>query len=98
MGHAALVVSHGFFSGRTALLSRPRRVGRPGLPEDHRLSDVPGRRGSGRAWAPATAWEVPLHDQLPAYISWQEYQANQERLRDNSKKYGRGVPLGGGSL
>lgn len=59
---------------------------------------VPGRRGSGRAWAPATAWDVLRRDQLPAYITWQQYQTNQERLRDNSKKYGRGVPQGGGSL
>lgn len=59
---------------------------------------LPGRRGSGRAWAPAGEWDVLLRDQLPAYITWQQYEANQERLRENSKKYGRGVPQGGGSL
>jgi len=59
---------------------------------------VPGRRGSGRAWAPAKEWDVLLRDQLPGYITWPQYEANQERLRENSKKYGRGTPQGGGSL
>lgn len=59
---------------------------------------VPGRRGSGRAWAPADQWDVLLRDQLPAYILWEQFQANQVRLRENSTKYGRGAALGGGSL
>jgi DNA invertase Pin-like site-specific DNA recombinase len=59
---------------------------------------IPGRRGSGRAWAPAEEWEVLRRDELPAYITWEQYEANQQRLRDNSKKYGRGTPHGGGSL
>jgi DNA invertase Pin-like site-specific DNA recombinase len=56
---------------------------------------VPGRRGSGRAWAPTDEWDVLRRDQLPRYITWQQYETNQERLRENSKKYGRGVVLGG---
>jgi DNA invertase Pin-like site-specific DNA recombinase len=59
---------------------------------------IPGRRGSGRAWAPADQWDVLLRDQLPAYILWEQFQANQVRLRENSTKYGRGAALGGGSL
>jgi DNA invertase Pin-like site-specific DNA recombinase len=56
---------------------------------------VPGRRGSGRAWAAPEDWEVLIRDQLPAYIGWEQYQANQQRLRDNSSKYGRGAPRDG---
>ena len=59
---------------------------------------IPGRRGSGRAWAPTDQWEVLIHDQLPAYITWERYEANQSRLRDNSSKYGRGTPRGGSLL
>jgi DNA invertase Pin-like site-specific DNA recombinase len=59
---------------------------------------IPGRRGSGRAWAPPEQWDVLIRDQLPAYIAWEEYEANQRRLHDNSAAYGRGTPHGGGSL
>jgi DNA invertase Pin-like site-specific DNA recombinase len=56
---------------------------------------VPGRRGSGRAWAPPDQWNVLLRDQLPGYITWDQYEANQLRLRQNSTKYGRGAANGG---
>jgi hypothetical protein len=56
---------------------------------------VPGRRGSGRAWAAAEDWEVLLRDQLPGYITWEQYEANQRQLRDNSTKFGRGAPRNG---
>ena len=59
---------------------------------------VPGRRGSGRVWAPAEKWEVLIHDRLPRYITWEQYEANQRRLRENSAKYGSGTPRGGRSL
>jgi DNA invertase Pin-like site-specific DNA recombinase len=59
---------------------------------------VPGRRGSGRAWAAPTDWDVLLRDRLPAYISWEQYEANQRQLRDNSPKFGRGTPRDGCSL
>jgi DNA invertase Pin-like site-specific DNA recombinase len=59
---------------------------------------IPGRRGSGRAWARPDQWDVLIRDRLPAYITWDQYEANLSRLHDNSSKYGRGVPRGGGSL
>jgi hypothetical protein len=59
---------------------------------------VAGRRGSGRAWAAPAAWDVLLRDRLPAYISWEQYEANQRQLRDNSPKFGRGTPRDGCSL
>ena len=59
---------------------------------------IPGRRGSGRAWARPEQWDVLIRDRLPAYITWDQHEANLSRLRDNSSKYGRGAPRGGGSL
>jgi hypothetical protein len=35
---------------------------------------VPGRRGTGRAWAAPADWDVLLRDRLPAYISWEQYE------------------------
>ncbi len=59
---------------------------------------IAGRAGSGRFWAAPTDWLVLLHDRLPAYISWEQYEANQRQLRDNSTKFGRGAPRDGCSL
>jgi hypothetical protein len=39
-----------------------------------------------------------LRDRLPAYISWEQYEANQRQLQDNSSKSGRGAPRDGCSL
>lgn len=52
---------------------------------------VYGRRGQrkrvggpgGRYWKPEQQWLVLLRDHLPAYITWDQYQANLEQLRNN---------------
>jgi hypothetical protein len=59
---------------------------------------VAGRRGTGRAWASADEWLVLLHDRLPAYITWEQYEANQRQLRENSTHFGSGAPRGRGLL
>jgi hypothetical protein len=59
---------------------------------------IPGRRGSGRAWAPREEWDVLMRDQLPAYITWEQFESNQRRLRANSTKFGHGMGHGGASL
>lgn len=33
-------------------------------------------------------WEVLLRDMHPGYITWERYEANQERLRENARAYG----------
>jgi DNA invertase Pin-like site-specific DNA recombinase len=44
----------------------------------------PGRPASGRTSLLAPEeWLVCLHDRLPAYVTWQQYERNQERLRQN---------------
>jgi DNA invertase Pin-like site-specific DNA recombinase len=44
---------------------------------------VPGRPSSGRVKVPLNECKVVQHDRVPAYISWQRYVANQQRLTDN---------------
>jgi DNA invertase Pin-like site-specific DNA recombinase len=60
---------------------------------------VPGRRHTGRVQVPAAEWAVLRRDALPAYITWDEYQANQERLRQNRSSFAtRGAPRQGSAL
>ena len=55
--------------------------------------------GSGRRWVPAEQAEVLLHDCLPAYISWQQFQNNQRQMAENRSAYDRrGVPRRGTAL
>ena len=44
--------------------------------------------------------ETLLHDHHPAYLSWEQYQANADRLRDNAVRFprSRGAPRRGAAL
>lgn len=58
-----------------------------------------GRVGGGRWFVPPEEMAVLLHDRVPAYISWDRYLANQERLRQNrSLLEARGAPKRGEAL
>ena len=58
-----------------------------------------GRIEGGRWFVPPEELPVLLKDRLPAYISWAQYLANQERLRQNrSLRDTRGVPKRGEAL
>jgi DNA invertase Pin-like site-specific DNA recombinase len=46
-----------------------------------------GRSGSGRVVVPMEEWPVLLQDKLPAYISWEQYLRNRERLRQNQTRF-----------
>ena len=60
---------------------------------------VPGRPLSGRVRVPADEWPVLLRDMLPAYISFDQYEANQERLRQNRSSFETsGAPRHGSAL
>jgi DNA invertase Pin-like site-specific DNA recombinase len=48
-----------------------------------------GRSKSGRRSAPPEEWVCLLKDRVPAYISWEQYEENQRRLRENDR--GRGA-------
>jgi hypothetical protein len=69
----------------------------------HRFVDsrrkVPGRRGSGRAARPPRECLVLLPDHCPAYISPEEFWANQRRLQENrAGAPGLGAPRQGPAL
>ncbi len=46
---------------------------------------------------PQDEWSVLIQDHVPAYITWEQWEANQKKLRENSTKFGFGAP-GGASL
>jgi DNA invertase Pin-like site-specific DNA recombinase len=59
---------------------------------------IPGRRGTGRTpLLGADGWQVCLRDRLPAYITWEHYQMNQERLTRNRAKADSRGPIRDGS-
>lgn len=57
----------------------------------------PGRPKTGRAVTPRTQWHVLLPDRLPAYISWEQYEANLEQLQKNQAR-ALGAPKKGPAL
>lgn len=68
--------------GRTRTDARWKRAGHP---------------GSGRTRVGRGQWEVCIQDQLPAYISWEQYEAHQEQLKAN-RNTSLGVPRKGSAL
>jgi DNA invertase Pin-like site-specific DNA recombinase len=46
---------------------------------------------------PPEQWKVILHDQCPAYITWQQYCDNQDRMRENDSRPDRTGPTREGS-
>lgn len=60
---------------------------------------TPGRRSTGRTTPPMHEWEVLLQDELPAYITWERFLANQERLQNNRNQPAeKGSPRNGDAL
>jgi len=60
---------------------------------------VPGKPATGRTNVPRDQWAVLLKDQHPAYISWEQFEANQRRLADNRNRSGNlGAPREGKAL
>ena len=50
-------------------------------------------------YVPMAEWKVLKQDRLPAYITWERYLANEQRLRDNrSWPEASGVPRAGAAL
>lgn len=58
---------------------------------------VPGRPSTGRTVAAPEGWEVLLKDRLPAYISWEQFEANLRQLQANTAQ-ALGVARQGPSL
>jgi DNA invertase Pin-like site-specific DNA recombinase len=60
---------------------------------------VPGRPATGRTTAKLLQWEVLIKDHLPAYITWDRYVSNVERLAANrTRAFALGAPREGPSL
>jgi DNA invertase Pin-like site-specific DNA recombinase len=60
---------------------------------------IPGRPATGRTTAKLLQWEVLIKDHLPAYITWDRYMANVERLAANrARAFALGAPREGPSL
>ena len=57
----------------------------------------PGRPGTGHRDTRPGAWPVCLRDRLPAYITWERYEANLKQLAQN-RQVARGVVRKGASL
>ncbi len=58
-----------------------------------------GRRQGGKWFLQPEEIPVLLQDRLPAYISWEQYLANQERLKQNRSLHEtRGAPKNGAAL
>jgi DNA invertase Pin-like site-specific DNA recombinase len=69
----------------------------------HRRTDPrrkrPGRPHSGKQARKPEECLVLIRDRLPAYISWERFQANQERLAANRARHdAAGAPRGGAAL
>jgi hypothetical protein len=45
-----------------------------------------GGKGKKRKWLPYDQWEVLILDHLPAYITWEQYLKNQQRLKQNQTR------------
>lgn len=52
-----------------------------------------------RKWVPREQWKVTIPDRVPAYITWEQYLRNLERLRQNQSRWDvPGVPRAGAAL
>jgi hypothetical protein len=47
---------------------------------------IPGRPATGRTVVPLKDWQVLIRDRCPAYITWEQYQANLARMAANRAK------------
>lgn len=54
---------------------------RPGDPK----AKYKGEKKRGQRWKPMAEWQVLIQNRLPAYITWERYLKNQERLRQNRR-------------
>lgn len=52
----------------------------------------------GKKYLPPEEWKVCIKDRHPAYITWEQFEKNQQRLRENDSRGGdRSGPVRGGS-
>lgn len=67
-------------------------------PLDPKRNYSAGKPRQGK-WLPMDQWEVLLRDHVPAYITWEQFLRNQERLKQNQTRSDtRGAPRQGCAL
>jgi DNA invertase Pin-like site-specific DNA recombinase len=77
------------YAGAYAYGRRPRK----------RIRTATGETITAGNWVPIEQWKVLKRDCLPAYITWERYLANQERLeRNRSRPRSPGSPRDGAAL
>lgn len=69
-----------------------------GRRENNPSKMVAGQPSKGRRWGKPEDWDVLIRDQLPAYITWQQWEQIQRKLKENSTLYGQLGAARGGSL
>jgi DNA invertase Pin-like site-specific DNA recombinase len=52
----------------------------------------PGRSRTGSVKRPIDKWPIVIHNRYPAYITWEEFLANQAQLQANQNRYQEGKP------
>jgi DNA invertase Pin-like site-specific DNA recombinase len=88
-------------NGILGILRRPIYAGAyaHGIHRPGTKNPVTGRTEGGKWFVPPEEMPVLLRDRLPAYISWEQYLANLERLKQNrALKDTRGAPKKGAAL
>ncbi len=55
------------------------------------------RQTNGEKYLPPEKWKVLIKDRFPAYITWPQYEANRQRLRNNHQRAGQTGPARNGS-
>jgi hypothetical protein len=61
-------------------------------------SDANGSRKTVQRRVAQDEWEVLIRDRLPAYITWEQWERNQQKLRENSTRFGCGASRGASIL
>lgn len=83
------VLVHPMYAGAYAFGRRPHQRVRTATGERIRIGN----------WLPIEKWKILKRDCLPAYITWERYLANQERLRQHRSGPGfQGAPREGSAL
>lgn len=83
------ILRHPIYAGAYAYGRRPQK----------RVRTADGERTGSGPWVPMERWKVLKRDCLPAYITWERYLANQERLHQHRSAAGaQGSPRDGSAL
>ena len=78
------------------LLIHPLHAGAYGYGRRQRYGQKNGMK-RGEKYLPPDQWKVLIKDRHPAYITWSDYQRNQQRLRENDNVGDRRGAVRGGS-